>query len=56
MANRPNARAASDTQRAAPDPENSVEFCVKVRKGRREGGREGGKEGVVRSSYVCVCI
>ena len=35
MANRPNARAASDSQRAAPDPENSVEFCVKVR--RREG-------------------
>ncbi|KAM3568134.1 hypothetical protein VYU27_009738, partial [Nannochloropsis oceanica] len=29
MANRPNARAASDSQRAAPDPENSVEFCVK---------------------------
>ena len=39
MANRPNARAASDTQRAAPDPENSVEFCVKVSEGEEnEGG------------------
>jgi len=41
MANRPNARAASDSQRAAPDPENSVEFCVKVRRREEEEQRGG---------------